>query len=61
MSITKDLLGVAQTAQAAALVGDSLNLANKKRKKAKDFLGTGVRNLTGISLIKAQAELSSGL
>ena len=57
----KDILAVAQTAQSAALVNDSLDLVRRKKKKSRHFLETATRNLVGTSLIKAQADISGGM
>ena len=57
----KELLEASQTFESVALVGDSLSLARKKKKKAKHFLGTATRNIVGTSLIKAQADITGGL
>ena len=57
----KELLGLSQDLQAAALVGDGYSLVKKKKKKASDFLGVATRNIAGTSLIKAQADITGGM
>jgi len=57
----KEILGVAQTMQSAALVGDAYALVRKKKKTTGDFLGVGTRNIVGTSLIKAQADIVGGM
>ena len=56
--VLKELLGVSQSLQAVALVGDSYSLIKKKKKKVSDFLGVGTTNIVGTSLIKAQADIA---
>lgn len=58
---TKALLDVARTAQALALTKESLKLAKKKKKKVKDIVGVGMKNIVGIPLIKIQADLAAQL
>ena len=57
----KEILQTAQAFQAAALVGDSYALVRKKKKRARDFLGTATRNIVGTSLIKAEADITGGM
>ena len=54
---TENLLKLARDVQAAALVGDNIKFARKKKKKTSDFVKSGVSNILGTSLIKAQANL----
>ena len=56
---TKALLDVARTAQAVALANENLKLTKKKKVTTKKIVGTGVKNIVGISLIKSQADLAA--
>ncbi len=60
MAATSDLLGLARTAQAAALLGENVKLAKKKDKSVKDFLKVGTENIIGTNLIKIQADIAAG-
>lgn len=55
------LAKLAQTGQALALAGENLKLVKKKKKKAKDFLKTGVKSIIGIKLISETGKIISGL
>ena len=57
----KSLLRVTTIAQSAKLVDDSVKLAIKKNVKSKDLVKTGVKTITGSSLIKAESELIGGI
>jgi len=59
MNNTTTLLHLAQTGQSLALAGHSFKLANKKKKKLKDFVSVGVTNIVGIPLIQSQAALAA--
>ena len=61
MTAVKSLAKLAQTGQALALAGENLKLVKKKKKKSKDFLKTGVKNIVGIKLISETGKLISGL
>ena len=52
---TRALLDLGLAAQAGALAGKNLELAMKKKKTAGDFLETGITNIAGTGLLKAQA------
>lgn len=52
----KDILNVSNTLMAAGLAGDNYKLVKKKKKKLKDYIGQGTKNIVGTSLIKANAE-----
>lgn len=54
---TKTLLQVARDIQAVALLKENIKLAEKKKKKTKDFVKMGATNIIGIELLKAQAKL----
>ena len=57
----KPILRTALLAESAALAGDSFKLARKKKRKAKDFLGSAARISVGTALIKAQADIVEGM
>ncbi len=57
----KELLEASQALQATALVGTNYGLIKKKKKKVSDFLGVGVTNIVGTSLIKEQADITAGM
>lgn len=66
MTTTGKLLTLARDFQSLALVGENIKVAkkglkSKKTLKTKKIVGTGIKNIIGIDLIKAQAQLSSGL
>ena len=56
---TKDLLRVAQAAQAIALTGENLKFAKKKKKTTKDFVKAGAKNIVGTSMISSQGKIIS--
>lgn len=60
MTATKALANLAVDMQSLALVGHNYRI-KKKKKKAKDFINTGVTNIVGLEMIKAQSFLTSGL
>lgn len=57
MSTAKDLLTVANTLQAANMVGHNLKAVNKKKSSTKDIVGLGVGNILGTSFVQANAQL----
>lgn len=61
MSSIIPLAKLAQTGQALALAGENLKLVKKKKKKAKDLLKTGVKNIVGIKLIAETGKIISTL
>lgn len=61
MTAVGNILSIGRDAQALALLGQSVSLARKKKKKAKDFVKVGVTNIVGLSLLRTQAQLASGL
>ena len=65
MTATGNLLDLTRAAQALALTAENVKLVKKASKKkgvtVKDLAGTSVKNIIGISLIRTQAKLSSGL
>ncbi len=55
------LLDVSRAVQALRLAGESLKVAKKKKVKTKDIVGLGLKNIVGISLIKAQKDIAKTL
>ncbi len=55
------LLDVSRAVQALRLTGESLKVAKKKKVKTKDIVGLGLKNIVGISLIKAQKDIAKTL
>ncbi len=43
--------------QSASLAGDNISFAKKKNKNTEDFIGQGVKNIVGISLIGETANI----
>ena len=60
-SMVNQILNAGLAVQSINLLGSNVKLAGKKRKSAKDFLGQGLTNTAGISLLGVQANLASGL
>jgi hypothetical protein len=61
MTATKDILNLANTIQAANLVGQNLKQSKKKKQSAGDIVGLGMKNVVGTSFIKINADLIGGL
>jgi len=61
MAAVKSLAKLGQTGQALALTGENINFMKKKKKKSKDFIKTGAKNIVGIKLISETGKLISGL
>ena len=57
--MVKILLKVARDVQALALVKENIKFVDKKKKKTKDFVKTGLTNIVGIEMLKAQARLAN--
>jgi hypothetical protein len=58
----KTIAGLVPTMSALALAGENVRVATSKKKKTtKDFIGLGVTNIVGLSLLKEQATLVGGL
>jgi len=49
--MTKKLLQLIPLMQSAALLDDNLEFSKKKKKKSKDFVKQGVKDIVGVSLI----------
>jgi len=56
----KAIANLIPTVQAAQLVGENVK-ASKKKSTTKDMLGLGMKNIVGVSLIKAEAGIIGGL
>ena len=61
MTAAKIILGLAPTMQSIALAGENVKFVNKKKKKMGDFVGLGVKNIVGVEMIKAQADIIEGM
>jgi len=59
--VSKQILNLIPTVQAAALVGENVRVAKKKKVDSKDFIGLGVKNIVGIEVIKLESGLIAGL
>jgi len=57
----KTIAGMIPTIQAASLVSHNLKDVKKKKKTSGDMIGMGMKNIVGISLIKAEADIIGGL
>lgn len=53
----ENILKVVPTLQATALAEHNLAFLKKKKKKVKDFVGVGVTNMVGTSLIQSTADM----
>ena len=53
----KGLLSIVPALQSATLVADNAEFYGKKNKKAVDFAHQGAKNVIGVSLIGATADL----
>jgi len=61
ITAVKSLAKLAQTGQSLALAGENLKLVKKKKKKSKDFLKAGIKNIVGIKLISETGKAISRL
>jgi len=57
----KQIAGLIPTMYSVALLGENLKILNKKKTKSKDFLGLGMKNIIGTSLIKVESDIIAGL
>ncbi len=57
----KAIASLIPTIQAAALVGENVKVAKKKKVDSKDLIGLGVKNIVGIEIIKLESSLIAGL
>lgn len=51
------ILRLIPMAQSAALAGDSIEFAKRKKKDVGDFMGQGVKTIVGASLIGETADI----
>lgn len=51
------LLDIIPITQSTALLGDNFKFSKKKKKKTEDFMSQGIKNITGISLMKETANI----
>ena len=61
MSISKTVIGLAPLAMSASLLNENLKEVKKKKHTTKGIVGLGMKNIIGVSLIKAEADLIGGL
>ena len=61
MTVTKDIMNLVPTLQAASLVDANLKAVKKKNKTTKDMLDMGMGNVVGTSTIKINADLIGSL
>ena len=54
--MSNDILKVIPTLHSAALLHDNVKFLDKKKKKSKDYIKQGVKNVVGTSLIKAESD-----
>ncbi len=54
---TVPLLNLTQAAQALALTTEGIKVAKKKKKKVKDIVGLGVKNIVGVGLIRETGKI----
>ena len=57
----KAILNVSQAAQALALTKENLKLVKSKKKNSKGLVGTALKNIIGIELIKSQGKIIGSL
>jgi len=57
----KPILNVGVAAQSAALLGENVRLAKKKKVTTKDMVSTGMKNIVGVPLLQAQSKIIGGL
>ena len=56
MTASGSIIKIIPTIQSAALLNDNYKFYKKKKKKTKDFISQGAKNIIGTSLIKAEGE-----
>ena len=59
--VYKEILNLVPVMQSTALLGENMILLKKKKKKSKDFIETGMTNIFGTAMIKAQADMIGGM
>ncbi len=60
MTAAGNILKIVPTLQAISVMDENLKLVEKKKKKSKDFIGTGVKNIIGIEFTKISSQLTGG-
>jgi len=57
----KNIAKISTDMMALGITKENIKLASKKKADTKDFLEAGIKNMTGLSLLKAQAQLVGSL
>ena len=57
--MTTNILKLIPVIQTASMLEDNIEFLDKKRKKSKDFMKQGVKNVLNVSLISATSNLIS--
>lgn len=52
----KNILNLVPTIQSAALLNENVRVVSKKKVNSKDIVSLGMKNIIGISLIKAESD-----
>lgn len=60
MATHDEILRLTNTLMAAGLVGENYRVVRKKKKKMRDIIGLGGKNIVGSALIKSNAEFLGG-
>ena len=55
------ILGLVPTMQSIAIASENVRLLKKKNKNVGDFIGTGVKSIVGIGLMKDTANIIGGI
>ena len=58
---TRSLINLAQAGQVLALTTEGIRVAKKKKKTTKDILGLSIKNIVGVSLIRATGKAAGNL
>lgn len=58
--MTNGIIKIVPTLQSVALASNALKLVKKKKKKASDFVGTGVTSIVGAAMIQEQSKFMEG-
>jgi len=56
-----DIIRIAPTMSALAMLGENVRVVKKKKKSTKDLVGLATTNIVGISLIRAQSQLAADI
>ena len=57
----KAILNLVPLAHSTAILAENVKFAKKKDKKAKDFVGLGVKNVLGAEFVKLESNLIGSL